>query len=570
MLDGSPKRHKISAYHVGEFSNEDAAAFEEGDVSGVAAALKEAAKSHRIPTDNLSIVVASDHAAYRHLTVPFSDRAKIDQVLKFEIESELPHLDIDEVVVDYHVMHQNDAGAELLVTAVPKEDVQRAISACEKAGLEPLEVEVEGTAMVNAAFAADMCHIDDAQVLVHVGEHSTCVAVVAGAEVREFRTIHIGAMTHLAKELHGGDLGGDAEGEDGEAAGEAAGIDPVEASRRVDQAIKRIRRELGRTISAARTPQTIEAIYACGMELPGLIGGEVLGVPVYVLDCFDADSGQPADGFGQLVASYGCAYRQLGGGVIKPSLRREELRYTGTWERLEFPVAFAALMLATFLGMLYIIQMRTLNNMSYSVRRQVNLSNLYIVGDPKNPRSDPIMDPLPDSKTSPLLGWAETYRDLSTFELPEGAKPPLEALDDIKRETMRLAREAGVGTTSEALPLPPSAFSAMTLVLTALNSGANGEWRPSLRKLDASYVKASRDGSLPEHVKVELAATFFASDTVVATSHLRQFQRALEAESWCLDVEMPSTDPIDGEDGLSFSGMKVLVNPKRFEESASN
>ena len=569
VLDGSAKRHKISAYHVGEFSVEDAAAFEEGDVSGVATALKEAAKAHRIPTDNLSVVVASDRAAYRHLTVPFSERQKIDQVLKFEVESELPHFDIDDVVVDYHVMHENDAGAELLVTAVPKEDVQRAISACEKAGLEPLEIEVEGTAMVNAAFAADMCHIDDAQVLVHVGEHSTCVAVVAGAEVREFRTIHIGAMTHLSKELHGS--AAEAAGEEsGDASAEGAGIDPVEASRRIDQALKRIRRELGRTISAARTPQSIEAIYACGMELPGLIGGEVLGVPVYVLDCFEADSGQPADGFGQLVASYGCAFRQLGGGVIKPSLRREELRYTGTWERLEFPVAFAALMLTTFLGMLYIIQMKTLDFMSYSVRRQLNLSNVYIVGDPKNPRSNPIMDPLPDKKDSPLLDWTEIYRDISEYDLPEGAKPPLEAFSDIKREMMRLVREASKGTTTEALPLPPSAFSAMTLVLGVLEGGVRNGWRPSLRTLDASYVKGKSGDSLPEHIKVDLGATFFATDTVVATSHLRQFQRALEAETWCLDVEMPSTDPIDGGEGLTFKGMKVLVNPKRLAEAASN
>ena len=30
--------------------------------------------------------------------------------------------------------------------------------------------------------AADICHIDNAQLLVHVGEHSTCVAVVAGVD----------------------------------------------------------------------------------------------------------------------------------------------------------------------------------------------------------------------------------------------------------------------------------------------------------------------------------------------------------------------------------------------------
>lgn len=565
VLDGSSKRHKISAYHVGEFSVEDAVAYEEGDVSGVAATLKEAARSLRIPTDNVAVVIATDHAAFRRVTLPFSDRQKIDQVLKFEVESELPHFDIDDVVVDYHVMRENESGAELLVSAVPKDDVQRAIRACEKAGLEPLEAELEGTAMVNAAFAADMCHIDDAQLLVHVGEHSTCVAVVAGAELREFRVIHLGAMTHLSKELHG------AEGEEGdEADGEAVHVDAVEAGRRVDQAIKRIRRELGRTISGARTPQNIEAIYCCGIELPGLIGGEVLGVPVYVLDCFDEDSGQPADGFGQLVGAYGSAYRQLGGGVMKPSLRREDLRYTGTWERLEFPLAFAALMLATFLGMVNIIQMRTLNKMTYAVRRDLNLSNLYIVGDPDNPRARPIMDPLPDRASSPLLGWADTYRDLSSYELPEGAKPPLEALADIKAEMIKLNNKfmTDAGVDEGDTPLPPSAFSAMSLVLGVLGEGET--WRPSIRKLLSDHRDPARDGSMPEHIEVQLTATFFADDSLAATRHLNEFAAALRSRPWCLGVEIPTTEPIPGDEGLAFDKLKVLVDPKRHESGATN
>ena len=377
VLDGSPKRHKISAYYTGEFSPEDAVAYAEGDVTGVARDLKEAAKNHRIPTENVTAVIATDQAAFRRVRLPFSDRQKIDQVLKFEIESELPQFDIESVVVDYHILNSDDSGAELIVSAVPKDDVRRAISACEKAGFEALEVEIEATAVVNAAFAADICHIDDAQLLVHIGEHSTCVVVVAGGEVKEFRVIHIGGMTHLASELELGSLttgdskAGDSEGDDDPGDGgnddlEAdiiGTIDPIEASRRTEQAVKRIRRELGRTISAARTPQEIEAVYVCGMELPGLIGSDVMGVPVYVLDCFDADSGQPADGFGQLVAGYGGAFRQLGGGQLKPSLRRDDLRFTGTWERLEFPVAFAALMLTTFLGMMFILQKRELGRL---------------------------------------------------------------------------------------------------------------------------------------------------------------------------------------------------------------
>ena len=569
VLDGSAKRHKISAYHAGEFAPEDAAAFAEGDVTGVAATLKEAAKSHRIPTENIGVVVASDHAAFRRMTLPFSDRQKIDQVLKFEIESELPQFDIDDVVVDYHVMSENDSGAELLVSAVPKDDIRRTLLACEKAGFEPLEAEFEGTAMVNAAFAADMCHIDDAQLLVHVGEHSTCVAVIAGAELREFRVIHIGAMSHLMSELDGDVEGGDGEENEGDEEGSSSeapgdGLDPIEMNRRIDQAIKRIRRELGRTISAARTPQSIEAIYACGMELPGLIGSDVLGIPVYVLDCFDEDSGQPADGFGQLVGAYGGAYGRLGGGVLKPSLRRDELRFTGTWERLEFPVAFAALMLATFLGMITIINDRKLDAMNYyGVLPKLQLSNVYIVGNPKNPSSMPIMSPVPKD----LADRAANYRDLGAEGLADGVTPPLDELqvieDKLTQKVLALQKELG---DVQDVPPPPSAFTAMTLVLGVMNS--NEEWRPSLRALDAIYVKGKNDN--PEHVRVRIDATFFANDSFVATEHFAGFTRALKSSPWCLDVELPATDTLSTDEGISFNGLDVFVNPDPRFLSKSN
>ena len=201
--------------------------------------------------------------------------------------------------------------------------------------------------------------------------------------------------------------------------------------------------------------------------------------------------------------------------------------------------------------------------MSYSVRRQLNLSNLYIVGDLKNRAAIRSWIRCPTRRIR--RSWTGP-RPIATSppSSPEGAKPPLDAFADIARE-MRLVREASKGTTTEALPLPPSAFSAMTLVLGVLKRRPEG-WRPSLRKLDASYVKAARDGSVPEHIKVDLAATF-ASDTVVATSHLRQFQRALEAESWCLDVDAQHR-PHQGGRG-SPSGMKVRES-QALAEAASN
>ncbi|MEM1448248.1 MAG: pilus assembly protein PilM [Planctomycetota bacterium] len=577
VLDGSPKRHKIAAYYSGEFSPEAAAAFAEGDVSGVASVLKEAARTHRIPVENVTVVMASDQAAFRRLTLPFSDRSKIDQVLKFEIESELPQFDIEDVVVDYHVMSENEAGAELLVSAVPKDDIHRTLLACEKAGFEPLEVELEATAMVNAALAADICHIDDAQLLVHVGEHSTCVAVVAGAEIRELRVIHIGAMSHLAKELDlaageplaAADDEGDEGGEGDEAAEAPSGadaleeLDPIEASRRIDQAIKRIRREIGRTISAARTSQPIEAIYACGMELPGLIGGSVLDVPVYVLDCFEEDSGQPADGFGELVAAYGGAFRQLGGGAIQPSLRRDELRYTGTWERLEFPVAFAVLMLTTFLGMVYILQMREISAMrDHGTLQYLQNINYFIVGDGKR-GGNPILNPVPKD----LADRAEIYRE--TKVTPLGVNMPLEEIRSLKASLQQrlVAIQTEVGDIQE-IPLPPSAFAAMTCVLNVMRSDPT--WRPSLRALKADYEQANSRENLPEHIKVRLDVTFFATDTAEASSHIDAFDRALRDQPWCLDVASSTTEPISGGGGLYVQGKNIRVDPSKFFDARSN
>ncbi len=565
VLDGSPKRHKISAYYTGEFSPEDAVAYAAGDVSGVARELKEAAKNHRIPTENVTAIIATDQAAFRRINLPFSDRAKIDQVLKFEVESELPQFDIDSVVVDYHILNSNDSGAELIVSAVPKDDVRRAVMACEKAGFEALEVELEATAVVNSAFAADICHIDDAQLLVHVGEHSTCVVVVAGGEVREFRVIHIGGMTHLASELNqasgvSGDSDGDDEGDESTEPDVIETIDPIEASRKTEQAVKRIRREIGRTISAARTPQEIEAIYACGMELHGLIGSEVMGVPVYVLDCFDADSGQPADGFGQLVGAYGGAFRQLGGGAVKASLRRDDLRFTGTWERLEFPLAFAVLMLTTFLGMTYILQMRKLDRLSFDgVLPYLTSSNNFIVGG--SPNGDgggrPRMNPVPRE----LLERAKQYYTLRG-KLPEGVNPPIDEFAAVEswidKGINSLQKEVG---DIQDVPLPPSAFVAATLVLGVLES--HEDWRPSLRQIRASHVRASRNE--PEHISIKLDATFFADDAYTATSQLAEFERALREQPWLMDVDSVKTEPIEGDGGLTFTGKTIRVDLEKYD-----
>jgi len=556
VLDGSPKKHKITAYFAGEFDLGP----DVDPVQAKATALRDAARTHRIPRENVSVVMTSSSAAFRRIVLPFSDRAKIEQVLKFEVESDLPQFSIDDVIVDHHVLNVRDDGAEVLVTAVPKAEVAHVIAVCEKAGIEPLEIELETSAMVNAAISADLCHIDDAQVLVHIGEFATSVVVMDGGEAREMRVIHIGATTPVA-----------APNADGDSDAEASVPvdDPLEVARRVDQAIKRIRRELGRTISGARTINAVEAVYVCGMELPGLVGSTVLDVPVYILDCFDADSGQPADGYGELVAAYGGAYRQLGGGTMKPSLRREELKFSGAWERLEFPVALVALLAATFLGLVVILQRQEITAATYDGSLVwLQSSNNYAIGNPKENAPARIKPPI-----KALRDRAVPY-DIDILKgerLPKGLRDPIDELvafdKALQGELIAVQRE--VGEIQDVEP-PQSAFVAMAGVLDLLQDN-DAAWRVAIRALK-SETQVARGGKA-EHVRVSLDLTFFAATPVEASDHYAAFRTAVQAKPWCISCDFKqdrgAQEKGGEEEAIIVDGLVILVDVTKYFDNRS-
>lgn len=546
VLEGNPKKHKIAAFEAGELE-----ASPGGDLQASTAKLKEVVKRLGVPKESVGLVIDSGHAAFRRLSLPFSDEAKIGQVVKYEVESELPQWNVEEVVVDWHTLAATESSSDLLITAVPKEDIRAALDQASSAGVEPFEVELETSAMVNAAVEAELCNLDDAQLLVHIGDHSTSVVVMDSGEVREMRVIHIGALTH------------EAAGPSSEDAGEALGeVDPVEAGRRVDQAIQRIRRELGRSISGARTINSIDAIYVCGMELPGLIGSTVLDVPVHVLDCFEEDSGQPADGFGQLVVAYGAALRELGGGVMSPALRREELRFTGTWERIEFPLAVACLLLTALLTVIFIIQKRNLEYLEgHGARYWLASSNNFLLGSPLDNQPG-YMDPPP-----------KEIRDFTkTLFVSDGELLPTPALKEmgsiaalgriksmVQEQIVGLQRELG---QDSAISQPQSALVGSHLVLQVLEAQQE-QWRPSIWKLIAETQSAKQNKS-PELVKVTMNLVFHADSVAKGVRNYEAFLAACTNIPGFQEAPIKNTNSLENDRGVEVTGQTVMVDVKEY------
>jgi Tfp pilus assembly PilM family ATPase len=545
VLDGSARKHRLTAFTTGEYLP--------GDEADAVAALKDAVRAHNVPLDSISIAVDSGLAAFRSLRMPMTDDAKIEEVLKFEVEGELPQWSIDDVIVDFVVQERTEHESRILVTALQKRDLRGVLDVCTDAGFEPQEAEIEATAMINAAPSADVCHEDDAQVLVHIGEVSTAVCVMDGGRLKSMRAIHIGALTHdpgpVFAEPPESPTGTDPLAEPPEPV--ELPVDEEELQRRLEQAVSRIRRELGRTLSAARTEHPIEAIYVCGWELPNLVETTVHDVPVYELDVFEADSGQPAEGTAPLVVAYGVALRQLGGGRVTGRLRREELRFTGTLERIELPLAVAGLMLVTLLGVFVIFQQKLYERRVQDVDLWLMSAVNFMYGDAGSARN--LEYPWPEIKS-----YVEKVREAP--ELLEHTRE--EQLSQLKRmielQAGKLNEDLGNDLGAANLGQPQSAFEALTLVLAAGTGLGDDVGRMAIRRASARTLGATATGS--ESVEIRLDLAFFADDVIEATGNYEAFRRALDEQVWTTAVTARGTGEFPDGKGIFTDDLRIVCD----------
>ncbi|HIK60622.1 MAG TPA: hypothetical protein EYF98_08010 [Planctomycetes bacterium] len=553
ILDGGPKKQTLVAAVAGEL---------DPNADHPGKALKEALAKHKVSKENMGLVIDAGGAAFRRLTLPLTDATKIEQVLKFEVEKDLPQWDIDDVVADHLVMASNDISSDLLVTAVPKEDLGAALAICEWAGAEPYEVELETTAMVNAAFYSDLCPIDTAQVLVHVGEHSTAVVIIDGGQVNEMRVVHSGALGAQPSESS-------AE----EATEEDTPQDVAEVARGQEQeqehvnreALRRIRRELGRSISAARTRNDIEAVYACGLNLPGLIGESVMDIPVEEMSAFGPEASRikqdlPAEERGRWVVAFGSALRELGGAKLSPRLRRENLTYAGTWERVEFPLAVCSLLLATLLAVMFILQQKELMTLNvHGAGQWASYSNAYMKGD-RNVLGK--LSPLPDDIRAFLkkLEGGEGGSDGKPFSDDYyAATKRVDAL--LRTEVAKLKKELGADTSIQQ---PQSALVGTHLVLDLLEEHQK-DWRPSIRHIDA-VTQGMGKSTRSESVKVTVTLVLLADSVQAAASNYEALLNELKLQPWHKNSTRSNVVSLANDKGLLIERLPIEVDVSVYYE----
>jgi hypothetical protein len=548
-LEGSSKKPRVIAAGSGEIpAGPDAAA-------ATIEALREAAKRLGVSSENVGLAVDSGLAAFRNVTLPFDDHAKIEEVIRFEVESQLPQWSIDEVVIDFLSLATKPAESRLLVTAVQKSGLRPLLDACEQAGLPAFEAELEATAVLNAAHASGVFEPDGAQILVHVGESATSVMVVDGGVLRSMRAIHIGGLPPRIPLPPAGESEAEKEGpENGAARAAEPEKSPERPAPTAQESAARLRRELTRTILGTHTDQPLRAIFIAGFQIEGLLDDAAIGAPVRRFDPFEAGEGGAQEAPSLHAAAYGAALARLGDVFHRAHLRRDELAYAGKFERLELPLAVAGLLLVAFLSVFLIINYRIINNREFELKRYLASLRTYVVGDPKAGAAGYLKRP-PETISK---YFNDAYDDKDT------ERTRFEQISRVKTMLSNeiLAKQKLLGQDSTVVK-PQSALEGLTLVLSVLSEMGDRVGRVGLREMSADYT--SGGGAKVDSVTVKISLAFYADDSLIATEHYNAFLNELQSKPWCTDAPSKQTRPLDSGGGIFVEGITVTLDLSKFQ-----
>ena len=356
VLEGTAKRYSVSDSGSVCFSAADVK-----DVKDVAKRIAEISKGFK--GNQICLSLSSAAVLNRELGLPFSNRDKVAQVIKFEIESELYHLNVDDVVVDFFELDDGRATSTMSVNALDKSRLASALAICEAASFDPPIVDLSIASLFTAIKVLPESERTDHEAYLHVGAESSQLVVLSVAGiVSATRTMPLGWL-ELARNLATDDpevtaadnedidsevLNADAT-DDSDGSFELGGDTSIpfgndfatvmnNCSHAEQQSFSQaLESELRRALTALNYSGS--PLYLLGAQISGLADDLSAGLSIQVAP-LDLGLTGPDDSVPHTIA-LGAALRAIGAESLEMNFRQEEYRYARGVERIEGPLTWA-------------------------------------------------------------------------------------------------------------------------------------------------------------------------------------------------------------------------------------
>lgn len=137
--------------------------------------LLKAAKPYPIKSKNVVFSVPESRAFIRTITIPKMGKDEAEEAVKWETEANIP-IAVDKVYLDWQIIKEYKGNNEILVTAVPKEIIDKHSEAIKLAGLDILAIEVDIIATVRS-LAGGKDFLKNPVAVADLGENRTSLAI---------------------------------------------------------------------------------------------------------------------------------------------------------------------------------------------------------------------------------------------------------------------------------------------------------------------------------------------------------------------------------------------------------
>lgn len=136
--------------------------------------------------DTILSALPGDRVTWRTFFLPFRDQKKLAQTIPFELENSVP-FGLDEVVVDYQVLHRDRAGTTVLAALVPKGELEQHLELLQRSGADPKVVDIGPLVSLNTlSLVPDLA---PTFAFLDIGPQSATVALFRERELSGLRTI---------------------------------------------------------------------------------------------------------------------------------------------------------------------------------------------------------------------------------------------------------------------------------------------------------------------------------------------------------------------------------------------
>ncbi len=332
-FDGSGKRVRVLGVEEVDLkvptTGEDE--MEAGDLQ--AEAIANAMKESGFATDPSAMAFDASSALFREFDLPFTNDDQVNKVVRFEAESHIP-LDIDDVVMQHHVLRKSRDKSHILAASIKKEDLLDRLDILDEAGLDPMFVDMDVFSLLHALVATGVAAEHAVSVVVNAQESATSLLFLVNGELYAVRSLRLGT--------HGIHVAGEQD------------VDAEVESARIHDYSGRFKREIRRTLTTLSGLETIEAVLVTGSgsRIPGFLEtvSEAFGVDAQALDLLSyVDhklSEEDVERYGpDIGVALGVAFKLNGFNLTSTDFRKDECAYTRKFDQVKSPLIVVSFLL---------------------------------------------------------------------------------------------------------------------------------------------------------------------------------------------------------------------------------